>query len=147
MSGENLATPLMPASGVTQRAISTLDKLADVEMGSSNTKIEFTPPQHLSELVKKNRELEHYGKTVAVTSYICFVLTMIATFILGGVFYVSKTLDQERKSFLLLIIGLCGVGFIVVMIIARRNWTTLLIFTVLSTFISGFSLGLSIGYV
>ena len=104
------------------------------------------PVFHTNELVQKNRELERHGRTISVVSYICFVLTMISTCILAGIFYVSKTVDQERKGFLLLIIGLCGFGFILVMFIARRNSTTLLIFTVLSTFISGFSLGLSIGY-
>lgn len=104
------------------------------------------PVFHTNELTQKTRELEHHGRTITVVSYICFVMTMISTCILAGIFYVSKTVDQERKGFIILIIGLCGFGFVVVMIIARRNSTTLLIFTVLSTFISGFSLGLSIGY-
>ena len=97
-------------------------------------------------LMQKNRELEHHGRTVTVVAYICFILTLVSSVILSGIFYVSKTLDAERKSFLLSIVGICLLGFCVVMVIARRNSTTLLIFTVLSTFIGGFSLGLSIGY-
>jgi len=108
--------------------------------------IEDKPVFHTNELTQKTRELEHHGRTIMVVSYICFVMTIISTCILAGIFYVSKTVDQERKGFIILIIGLCGFGFVVVMILARRNSTTLLIFTILSTFISGFSLGLSIGY-
>lgn len=136
-----------------RKAINYMDQLSNVDLTHRDVNVKMTPPSEkatrtpdMSDLVQKNRELEHHGRTVAVVAYICFILTMVSTCILSGIFYVSKTVDPERKGFLLSIIGLCAIGFLLVMIVARRNSTTLLIFTVLSTFISGFSLGLSIGY-
>jgi hypothetical protein len=137
-----------PQPLIVSRAMSTLDKLSGIEFYNEQEQKMSTQDsnQIISELVQKNRELQHYGKTIAVVSYICFVITLICNIILGSVFYLSKTMDAERKSFFLLITGLCGGGFILMLIIARRHWTTLLIFTVLSTFISGFALGVSLSF-
>jgi hypothetical protein len=95
---------------------------------------------------KLERELRHIGGVITIFAYVSFVVSVVCIGIIGGIFFTSTTLSPDRKAFFLGIIGVSFAGLISVIIISKHHPTTLLLFNILLSIISAFTLGLSITY-
>lgn len=91
-----------------------------------------------------NKTHEQTLQTVKAAAYIGFILSIISLAITGIVLFLSQVIDHERRAFFLGVIVLCGVGLTLIMIVTRGHPTTLLLFTILMTFMSGISMGMTL---
>lgn len=103
-----------------------------------------SPDQHRVHQLES--ELRKFGSMLSTFAYVSFVTAMVCMSITAGVFFTSSTLSRDRRAFFLGILGVCFLGLVVVIIISRRQPATLLLFNILLSVLSAFSLGLSISY-
>jgi uncharacterized membrane protein YjdF len=76
---------------------------------------------------------------VVVMSFACMlILAMIIVF--------SSVLAKEKKIFIGTIMGVLLLGIQVVLCVSRKEPNTLIIFSIISSFVSGLCLGLSVWY-
>lgn len=92
------------------------------------------------------RELRHIGSVIATFSYLAIVVSFVSMSVTAAIFFTSTVLSQDRKVFFLGILGVCFIGLLTVVAIARQHPTTLLLFNILLAIMSSFALGLSISY-
>lgn len=92
------------------------------------------------------RELRTIGSAISLFGYMSLTASVVCMAITGGIFFISKTLTPDRRVFFLCVLAVCFVGFIIVIVISRKHATTFLLFNILLSIISAFTLGLAICY-
>ncbi len=100
--------------------------------------------EHASTLI---RQLRSTSRTISIGCSLVVVLSIACVIILAVVIAFSSSLAKERKILLSTIMGVILLGIQMVLCVSRKDPNTLIIFSIISAFISGLCLGLSIWYI
>lgn len=100
--------------------------------------------EHTSTLV---RQLRSTSRTISIGCSLVVVLSFACVIILAVVIAFSSTLAKEKKILLSTIMGVILLGIQLVLCVSRKDPNTLIIFSIISAFVSGLCLGLSIWYI
>lgn len=101
----------------------------------------------------KDLQFRHEGilrstsATISLSCYISVVLVLFAAFVASAVFVLSNTIEPDKKAFIATVLSGGTLGILVILCLARKNPTTLLIFIPTATFIGGILTGVAVSNV
>ncbi len=101
------------------------------------------PPEIVS---AHTRELKKSSKTITVVAIISVVFAVVSLGVIGGIIFISTTMNPDRKVFFGSILVVAIIVLIIIVCVSRNDHRSLLVFSTLLSYISAFTLGLSINY-
>jgi hypothetical protein len=106
-----------------------------------------TNPSLTTELVSAHtRELKKSSKTISVVAIISVVFAVVSLGVIGGIIFISTTMNPDRKIFFGSILVVAIVVLMIIVCVSRNDHRSLLVFSTLLSYVSAFTLGLSINY-
>lgn len=114
------------------------------DKGSSTSTFDTSAAQLSVTNHRFKRELEETSLVISLGCYISIVLVLFAVAIAIVVFVVSTTVSSDKRAFILTLIGGGTLGILTILVLSRKHYKTLLIFTPLATFLAGLLIGFSI---
>lgn len=100
----------------------------------------------VSEDLKYHRllsESQRVSRIVSLNCYVGILLCVFACVVLGAAFIPPHALAPETKLFFGTVVAVAVIGLFVVLILARHDVSSLLLFTTLAVFLAGFILGVA----
>jgi hypothetical protein len=91
--------------------------------------------------------LRSTSATISLSCYISVVLVLFAAFVASAVFVLSTTIQPDKKAFIATVLSAGTVGILIILCLARKHPTTLLIFIPTATFIGGILTGVAVSNV
>ncbi len=92
------------------------------------------------------RQLRSTSRTISIGCSLVVVMSFACMLILAVIIVFSSTLAKDKKIFIGTIMGVLLSGIQVVLCVSRRDPNTLIIFSIIASFVSGLCLGLSVWY-
>ena len=102
-----------------------------------------SPAEKESEAERKLRRLL---AGITIYAFMNVVFSIVSVAITMGIIFTSTTLTQDRRMFFASILGVCTLGLQIVICVARRDKTALLLFSTLSGNVSIAIMCLAIPY-
>lgn len=98
------------------------------------------------EVIKQQAEKKSQRLINAITinAYASLVLSWIAFFVTGGVFFTSTVLTPDKRVFFVSILAVIATGLQIVICVVKSEPVYLLVFSSLITLVSALSVGLSV---
>ena len=105
------------------------------------------PPPPAVEIVSAHtRELKKSSKTITVVAIISVVFAVVSLGVIGGIVFISTTMNPDRKIFFGTILVVAIIVLMIIVCVSRNDHRSLLVFSTLLSYVSAFTLGLSINY-
>jgi type IV secretory pathway component VirB8 len=124
--------------------MSSEDKLLfNPDLFKSSPPVYSSPPEIVS---AHTRELKKSSKTITVVAIISVVFAVVSLGVIGGIIFISTTMNPDRKVFFGSILVVAIIVLIIIVCVSRHDHRSLLVFSTLLSYISAFTLGLSINY-
>lgn len=102
--------------------------------------------QNVNETAAMSRQLRSTSRTISIGCMLVVVMSFACMLILAMIIVFSSVLAKEKKIFIGTIMGVLLLGIQVVLCVSRKEPNTLIIFSIISSFVSGLCLGLSVWY-
>jgi uncharacterized membrane protein len=102
--------------------------------------------QNVNETSAMSRQLRSTSRTISIGCMLVVVMSFACMLILAMIIVFSSVLAKEKKIFIGTIMGVLLLGIQVVLCVSRKEPNTLIIFSIISSFVSGLCLGLSVWY-
>lgn len=105
-------------------------------------------PKHHAQIESQTytREMKKTSKTISVVAIISIVFAVVSLGVIGGIIFISTTMNPDRKVFFGCILVVAIIVFMIIVCVSRNDHRSLLIFSVILSYVSAFTLGLSINY-
>jgi len=95
---------------------------------------------------ESERKARKVATIIAMNAHISRILTLLALVISAALIFSNDALPSEKKVFFGTVLGVCALALQVVLCVAGKDESALVLFTTLSAFLSGLVLGLGIVY-
>ena len=119
-----------------------LDLLIQDESSSKSTDTRVD----VGHIAALTRQLRSTSRTISIGCSLVVVMSFACILILSVIIVFSATLTKEKKIFLGTVMGVLLLGSQVVLCVSRRDPNTLIIFSIIASFVSGLCLGLAVWY-